>query len=129
MSASDTFIRAIEKFLGSVGPRNSMVFRKVVLDVYSEIVRTTPVDTGLARGNWRIGVDQIPEGTVERKGRGPQPEEMGQIHKGMKLTPNTVVYIANNLVYIVPLEYGHSKQAPHGMVAQAMNRIVSAMGR
>ena len=42
------------------------------------------------------------------------------------LSGKKVIYISNNLDYIVPLEYGHSGQAPQGMAAIALAEV---MGR
>jgi hypothetical protein len=50
----------------------------------------TPIDTGTARSGW----ERFPPGTS---------------------IPGTTQWVFNNVPYIVPLEYGHSQQAPAGM--------------
>ncbi|MDH4432935.1 hypothetical protein QEP21_21635, partial [Pseudomonas shirazica] len=39
------------------------------------------------------------------------------------LTIGQTAYIVNNLIYAVPLEYGHSTQAPKGMVRVTLDRF------
>ena len=56
-------------------------------DLAQRITSETPVDTGVAAQNWRTD---------------------GRVMSGMKHT--------NNTAYIKALEYGHSQQAPQGMV-------------
>jgi hypothetical protein len=121
------FFKVIRNFQKTVDEHNSKVFRKVCFDLYAEIVKRTPVDTGLARGNWRIGVGLLPQGTIDRKNKSGSRtgEEIAKVPKVVK--ENTVVFIANNLVYIWPLERGWSKQAPHGMVSQSIQAITAAL--
>ncbi len=59
--------------------------KSVAVDGLSMVQSRTPVDTGRARQGWSI-----------EKTR-------------------TGYLISNNVTYIVPLEYGHSSQAPAGM--------------
>lgn len=80
-----------------------VVKRKIALDLYADIQRKTPVDTGRARNTWGVG-----DSPVHKPG-------VGAISKGMNPT-----YISNNLPYITRLEFGYSKQAPHGMVRIAL---------
>lgn len=121
------FFRTIKNYQGTVQAHNSKIFRKICFDLYAEIVKRTPVDTGLARGNWRIGVNSVPQGTTDRKNKsgGKIGDEINKVPKDVK--ESTEVFIANNLVYIWPLERGWSKQAPHGMVSGAMQAITAAL--
>ncbi|MBL0871869.1 hypothetical protein HLB02_00535 [Serratia nevei] len=72
---------------------------------------------GRFRGNWQVGLDAAPQG------------ETGQVDKsgGKTLATGTLVierfrvgmqavYFTNNVPYAYPLEFGHSSQAPGGMV-------------
>ena len=48
------------------------------------------------------------------------------------MTAGQVAFIVNNLPYAIPLEYGHSTQAPNGMVRITVERfqqIVDAAAR
>ncbi|WP_273849109.1 hypothetical protein [Serratia liquefaciens] len=72
---------------------------------------------GRFRGNWQVGLDASPQG------------ETGLVDKsgGKTLAAGTLVierfrvgmqavYFTNNVPYAYPLEFGHSTQAPGGMV-------------
>jgi hypothetical protein len=72
---------------------------------------------GRFRANWQVGLDAAPQG------------ETGQVDKsgGKTLAAGTLVierfrvgmqavYFTNNVPYAYPLEFGHSTQAPGGMV-------------
>lgn len=95
------------------------VKRKVAFSLYSSIAKKTPVDTGRARGNWHITVGKESFEVLERKGLSHFEEETSKING----SGDKPIYIQNNLPYIKALEYGHSKQAPNGMVGLAMANV------
>lgn len=71
---------------------------------------------GRFRGNWQFSIDSPATGELDRidpSGDEAIAELLAQVQA---LTIGQTAYIVNNLVYAVPLEYGHSTQAPHGMV-------------
>ena len=92
---------------------------KVIIAIFTDLVMATPVDTGRARASWRIGIG-APDLSYEPEGSYAAGAPKGQISKlkGMKLEDltRTPIFITNSVPYINPLEYGHSKQAPHGMM-------------
>lgn len=92
----------ITKFVKKTNGNADKVMRKIVFDLTRNIIKRTPVDTGRARAAWQVGR------SLPTSGKGSQ--STGWIHAG------DVVYIANNVEYILALEYGHSTQAPHGMM-------------
>lgn len=92
------------------------VFRKVVIEIGSSVVRLSPVDTGAFRGSWTFTADtpsnEIPT-TLDKSGH----ETIARIVAGVQhLTFGQTAYLVSNLPYAVALEYGHSQQAPAGMV-------------
>jgi Bacteriophage HK97-gp10, putative tail-component len=107
----------IRKFAEKAGAKADFVVKKTIFDLFSEIVMRTPVDTGRLRANWQIGVNQAPGAAydwVDKDGSATLQiaQQMLDTAKGIGDT----YYIVNNLVYAIPIEYGHSKQAPAGMV-------------
>lgn len=97
-----------------MGKKPAEVQRRMAFDIYNAIVMRTPVDTGRARGNWNVktgGVD--PSVDEERKTTAPLIKSEDEIQLPVN---EQAIYISNNLPYIKALEYGHSKQAPNGMV-------------
>lgn len=71
---------------------------------------------GRFRGNWQFSIDAPATGDPDRidpSGSQAIADLQAQVQA---LTIGQTAYIVNNLIYAVPLEYGHSTQAPHGMV-------------
>ena len=67
---------------------------------------------GRARNNWFIGSSVTDITTIETSNKGT-----GYITKGIAVDVfKTPVFFYNNLPYIYALEFGHSTQAPKGMV-------------
>jgi hypothetical protein len=102
--------------------------RSVTLRVHREIVQRTPVDTGMARNNWQIGIGRRPEGIVAELSK----NGAYAINAAMSLAPEIraggVNYIVNNLHYIVRLEFGYSRQAPGGMARLTVDRWQKMVG-
>ena len=98
-----------------------------VFGLYGEIIRRTPVKEGRAKGSWELGGTLATNSSVD----GPK-NKLGIVKKppgfaGMVRKSDRVpIYISSALIYIVPLEHGHSKiQAPHGMVQQSIAHTVA----
>ncbi|NIF28337.1 hypothetical protein F3J44_18375 [Pantoea sp. Tr-811] len=71
---------------------------------------------GRFRGNWQFSIDSPATGeldVVDRSGNETIAQLKAQVEA---LTIGQTAYIVNNLPYAIPLEYGHSTQAPAGMV-------------
>ena len=107
-----SFTADLTRFAEKVGGNADIVVRKVTLDLSSSVIRRTPVDTGHARGQWQIGRSL-------HRSPGPGNTDAGWVKAGKP------VFISNNAEYILALEYGHSKQAPHGMVRIAVQMFKS----
>lgn len=88
------------------------------LQIQKGITLKTPVDTGRARANWFMAEGAAIEASSLEKT--PRTYARGDFQgKG------AVIFITNSLPYIVPLEYGHSKQAPAGMVRVTLAEIAA----
>jgi hypothetical protein len=78
---------------------------------------------GRFRGNWQFSIGAPTEGELD------QVDPAGGVTLAKlrlqveQLTIGQTAYIVNNLPYAVPLEYGHSKQAPGGMVRITLARF------
>ena len=62
---SSGFIIDLKKFSKVVDEKFETVFRKLVFLIFNNIVYLTPVDTGRARSNWNIGVNEVDSSTNE----------------------------------------------------------------
>jgi hypothetical protein len=103
------------------------------LEVFSRVVERTPVDTGAARQNWLVTLNQEDTSYDPDKKKGGRVMSEGQkVIMSAKGDDSTL--IQNNVPYIRKLEYGKftdkpetektigglSKQAPHGMVGPVL---------
>lgn len=111
-----TFALQIGEFAALAKDNAQQVVRKVAGDVLAKTVLRSPVDTGRFRANWVTSYGNPSYRTtaeVDRSGQGAILRGQSTIRR----TPaGETIYILNSLPYAIPLEYGHSKQAPAGMV-------------
>lgn len=126
--SNNVFSAQIAAFVEKANGNMDIVVRKVALEMFSRVVIKTPVDTGRARGSWQVAIGSVPSGMVnhlDKTGSGT----IGRINSGVApAKAGDVIYLVANLPYINALEYGHSKQAPNGMVRLTIlewDRVVS----
>ena len=78
---------------------------------------------GRFRGNWQFSIDAPANGVLD------QIDVSGNVSIAVlkaqvqSLTAGQTAYIVNNLPYGIALEYGHSKQAPHGMIRVTLSQF------
>lgn len=99
--------------------------RKITLDLLAKMTMRTPVDTGRARMSWVVSDDE-PSSYVAAEGQGDATSG-GKIEAAFT-KPFGRSVITNNLPYIRRLEFGHSGQAPQGMVRVSIAEIKSELG-
>jgi len=134
----NNFAASLEDFKLKTRVAIQAVVKKSAMLLYDEIVSISPVDTGRFRANNQIGIDSMDMSNLSESGLSsifpektsrqfPTPRGMKRTHytpiasmalekaklAGYKV--GSTIYIYNNLKYAVPLEYGHSKQAPRGV--------------
>lgn len=116
----------IERLAARAGLRLEDVARKVAFDVFSQVVRKSPVDTGRFRANWNFSV-----GAPDFSTTAATSAARGEIEARQALTAPVggVLYISNGLPYARRLEYGWSKQAPYGMVRTTVFSYAAAVRR
>lgn len=115
MSGS-SFSEQIRAFAKKVQGRSDATVRVAALDLASRIIDRTPVKTGRAKANWRVTLENPANSSLldTDPGGGSTFAKAASTLGRARYIQN--VYIANNVEYIVGLEYGKSKQAPAGMV-------------
>lgn len=100
--------------------------KKVAGEMLQQVVVQTPVDTGQARGNWRVNVGSVDTSTTDatdRSGQGTISKGIATIRAGGGL--GKVVYISNSLQYIERLNNGWSMQAPVNFVGLTFQSVVN----
>lgn len=105
-------------------------------------VAGTPIDTGRARAAWFVTGEKsetgwTPPQIARPKGsKGILPEFAQLIQKNIpditKLSEADIIYVVNNVEYILALNAGWSKQQPAGFIDNFLNELqvmLSAMAR
>lgn len=109
------FNQDLSKIKKSVDKKSTPEFlRRLMLALLRDIQMLTPRDTGRAKGGWNPGLRGVVSGRNIRKKDG----EYQETAKGKEY----IIEATNRVKYILFLEYGHSKQAPQGMVGVTLNR-------
>jgi len=113
-----------EKFAAKTRKDFAEMLATIGLQVYTNLVNMTPVDTGRARSNWIASVGE-PSGDT----RGVQEPfsliiQASTTFKAERVTNFPVLFIANNLPYIQRLNDGWSQQAPAGFVERAVDSVL-----
>lgn len=110
--------------------------RKVALAVDQAVVSATPVDTGRARSNWIVALDDAPEDVIAayipgKDGSTGGSNTQAALDQGQKAVAGyktgKEIHICNNLPYIQRLNDGWSKQAGKQYVERATLEAAQAV--
>lgn len=129
-----SFSTDITRFVQKTGVRATTVVKKLGVDTYRDVLVRSPVLTGRYRGSHRISVNRVD--TSFLSGVGPRDVAAhGQPPTGFEIATalqrladfrfGDTIHISNNLPYALPLERGHSRQAPAGVYALAFLIMVA----
>lgn len=113
---TSTFELDIQRFVDKAKGNVDLVVRKVALDLFRRVIMKSPVDTGRFKGNWQVAIGSVPAGTLEINDKAGTATIAKVTAATMQLEAGQIITLVNNLAYASALEYGHSKQAPNGMV-------------
>jgi hypothetical protein len=118
-----SFAESLAQFAEQAKGAIDDVFREVVIELGTSVIRLSPVDTGRFKGNWHLSIDNIEGINYDEVDPTGQDAIASLIAAASDLTAGQVAYILNNLPYAIPLEYGHSAKAPTGMVQITLARF------
>lgn len=123
-----SFSHDLRRFRSNTEKKLDMIVRKIVFDVYRRIVKRSPVDTGRFRANNQISLNSLPPDSVFQfgKNRGAILRKGQDVLKAFEL--GDTVFIYNNVVYALALEYGHSQQAPEGIYRISVQELMAHIG-
>lgn len=106
----------IQRFVDKAKGNIDLVIRKIALDMFKRVIMKSPVDTGRFRANFQVAIGSMPAGTLEIDDKTGAATISKVTAATLGLSAGQTIYLVNNLAYARRLEYGHSKQAPNGMV-------------
>ena len=114
--------RQIENFSAKAQEKALKIFKKSIIDLTSDIISDTPVDTGRLKNNWFPSVGAASEQTAEATTN--EAGDRAESFANSELTLDKTFYFTNNLPYAFRIEFeGWSKnKAPQGMVRRNVVR-------
>jgi len=97
-------------------------YRKLVLGIWRDAVTGTPVDTGVLKGNWQVGIGQK---NGNQLGAGSPAADVGD------LTIEDTAFVFNNMEYASAIENGIAGTArvPRKMLFNAVQAAKLRSGR
>lgn len=112
----------ISAIIDKVKGREQIAVRKICQELHQGVTLKTPVDTGRARANWNVGINDVAR--FSHMAPFDVSETLRNAERVLrKLAIGDVIYISNNVDYIEFLEEGSSDQAPNGMVATTLRAM------
>jgi hypothetical protein len=123
-----SFTSDLSRFQIKTEKQMQTVIRKITMEAFRGVVLRTPVDTGRARANWYPSIGSA-NATASDKTDKAGSVTIAAAQKAV-FDWNCIgsIFLSNNLPYIGALEFGHSKQAPAGMVRVTLSEISSHYG-
>lgn len=124
-----TFALDIGRFAKKFGINANVAARKLILDIQGDVMKATPVDTGMLRASWFVGMDRPSSSKATSSDGGARATGEAATSLGSFQWGQTV-YLSNNLPYAMFIEFGGSKvKAPAGMLRVTVARYQAQLGR
>lgn len=127
-----SFAAQVSAFVRKTENKLDTAVRAISLEAFTRVIMRSPVDRGRFKGNWQVEIGSVPRGVVEIDDKNGTATISRMTAEIARLKAGETVYLINNLPYAIELEYGHSDQAPSGMVRLTVNEfepIVAAIAR
>nr|WP_314583447.1 HK97 gp10 family phage protein [uncultured Pseudomonas sp.] len=118
-----SFAASLAEFAEQAKEAIDNVFREVIIEIGSSVIRMSPVDTGRFRGNWQFSIDSPAVGSLDRVDINGSRATAELVNGALQFKAGETAYIVNNLPYAIRLEYGWSDQAPGGFVRITLDRF------
>ena len=115
----EQFSKRMQVIAAGIITNSNAIKQRTALVLDRDLVLATPVDTGHARSNWHVSVENPSDeiSSIKDPEYTPGPKEEGIISAAV---PGQSIYVTNNLPYMGALNDGHSAQAPAGFVEEAI---------
>jgi hypothetical protein len=130
-----SFTADVHRIAEKMGDSVENVAAATFIELFSSVIKDTPVDVGRLRGNWQTTKNSPAQSEIQRiGGAGPIAEAHAVVRK-----PD-LYYLTNNLPYAEKVEFGgygagpktvggFSIKAPRGMVRINVKRLKSILRR
>ena len=133
------FLKKILKDRNTASRETIQIVNRAATSVLTEVVRATPVDTGLARSNWVVSLGTGRADVIAPHSPGRKLGIAETTNASIAISMGSIVIagrrrgvpivITNSVYYISSLDRGSSPQQSAGFVDAAIRRGVSRLGR
>lgn len=134
------FNASLDQWISQLKDYLDEVVRNVTFEIAENIIvggefaPGTPIDTGFARASWWIAVNDMgsPHQAPDNPGKLLFAVAPSTLAAGAQAKAGDIIYILSNTLYMPVLEFGHSDQAPQGMIRLTLTagqRIVDKVAR
>ena len=117
------FAKTVDDWCSKVEGRATAVFRQASQRVINAALDGVPIDLGFAHNSGRASLESMPsiDPSATNKEKQAVPfDSFGEITAVISSAElGQTIYFGFTAAYILPLEFGHSKQAPAGFVRLA----------
>lgn len=110
------FLDTINQWIDETETRIDETLQTIVFKVGESVVTLSPIDTGLFKGNWQLGINETTSSSLLRYDTDGFETLSDIARKVNSFTAGQIAYLQNHVLYGHDLEYGSSKQAPEGVV-------------
>jgi hypothetical protein len=118
-----TFAAELAAFQRKADENMDLLVRNVTIEAANSVIEMSPVDTGRFRGNWQHGTNNANLVTTQEVDGTGAATKARIAASCANVVAGGDEFVTNNLPYAIPLEYGHSQQAPAGMVRVTVARL------
>lgn len=110
-----------DKAIKVVIEASEKAIKNSVTKLASDIINSTPVDTGQLRANWQVSINNpapnVLLGRTDKSGVNTINKIKSKVKRFKLKGKESKIFLSNNLDYASRIEFGHhSQQAPQGMV-------------
>jgi len=130
MADNSKFYSDLDQFSVEMNIELQKVIRKVVFDIFANILSLSPVDYGTYRASHQIAIGKISDEIYEisRKGSKLNNEQADtiarqQLNKLSDIGPFDIVYISNNVPYAEVIEYGNESRESKGVYRLSLQKV------
>lgn len=120
---SGSFSAQLGQFGEVTKDKMDAVFQDICVEIGESVIMLSPVLTGSFKGNWQLTAESPSNQSLISYDKDGFRTLEKLVADANNLQAGQKAYIVNNLRYAKPLEYGHSQQAPAGMVRVTLARL------
>ncbi len=122
----EKFNKELKKALALNETKQTEIITKLSVLAFRKLVLNTARRTGRARSGWSVTTNGVPPTYKPVAGLVSYPPPR---YTPGRIGPWTVVILGNNVEYIIPLDEGHSKTKPAGMIQPTITALRAVLAR